>query len=81
MTSHSHTTVNTKGGSYSQSKNWSDKYTDTSRISYSWTIINWYSDSYTSDHSDISTKESTRYDSISDLLTNSYTKDKYIITF
>jgi len=75
MTSDSHSTINTKGGSHSQSKNWSDTYTDTSGISNTWTTTNGYSDSYTKGHSETSTKESTRSDSISNLLTNSYTKD------
>eukprot|EP00833_Pecoramyces_ruminatium_P005788 jgi/Orpsp1_1/1179820/evm.model.c7180000070882.1 len=72
MTSDSYTTITSNGGSHSQSSNWS---TDSSGISNSWTTSNGYSDSYTKGHLETSTEESTQSDSISFLLSNSFTKD------
>ncbi|ORX96173.1 hypothetical protein LY90DRAFT_643553 [Neocallimastix californiae] len=74
-TSDTTTTIHQTGGSITDSVNWSDAYTTTSGFSNSWGETNGYSDAHTVGHSETSTEENSKSDSVSMMLTTNYNKE------
>ncbi|ORX75653.1 hypothetical protein BCR32DRAFT_249385 [Anaeromyces robustus] len=74
-TSTSTTNGSSRGGSVSNTNEWSDAYTSSSGVSNSWSNTDGVSDAYLSGHTENISSEHSQADTISNTVTNSYTSE------